>query len=366
MVRDIRAIYSYHAESTHTKNENGGYTMKDIGRAARGYKDSFVHTVEAQIQWREGIDVEKKRGDSRHVVTRWKSGKNGSSEPATMRFNPNKERIMSKCSGNMVRLGNCRSLADFEAIIGEWAQTQGFKRDDIDITRADFTLDCYDESAAPLFRKLCDLTIAAFIVRHEISDKHQYWGETTISRRPKNNKAVWGQIELERYNKNTQQPGHGALWRMELRYSKDTKHPDREQPEEMRGMLEALIEELNGLPAYYGAVQEQMNAALLERYEEMRQGSASSIEKNQFLQENNDRIFSRAQVRQFFKETGVNDIKKQRNFANNYSKRHEHLYINKEKFSSFIFCITEEIQKWVRSDPFFEEIMQANRLGKTE
>jgi len=365
MVRDISAIFSYHAEGTHTKNENGGYTMENIRNATRGHKDGFVHTVEARIQWREGIDVEQKRGD-RKRVTSWRSGKNGSSEPATLRFNPNKEQIVSLYSGNIVRLGNCRSLADFEAILGRWAQRSGFKRDDIDITRVDFTLDCNDADAAPLFRKLCDLTIAAFIVRHEISNKHQYWGETTVSRLPKNNKAVWGQIELERYNKSIQQPEHGALWRMEIRYSKNMKHPDRAQPEDMRGMLEALIEELNGLPAYYEAVQERMNAALLEQYVEMQRGSTSNIKVNQFLQQNNDRIFSRSQVRHFFKSIGVQNLKKQKGCANNYSDRYAHLYIGKKEFCNFISWIIEEIQTWVKNDVYFEEIMRRNKQGEFE
>lgn len=317
-----------------------------------GRTSGYVHTAEIAVHWREGIDVEVKRSD-RKRITKWNPGQNGGRRPATMRFNPNKEKVCSPYSGNMVNRGNCRSLADFENLLESWAISTDLQRDDVKVTRADFALDCFAEEDAAVFRKLCDLMIAAFCVRHDIECKHQYWGETIISMQPKNCKAVHGQIAMERYNKSLQQPSNGAIWRTELRFTKDTKHPEKEQPQTIQAMLEALTDELCGLPAFYEEAQERLNDALFARYTALQNGSEDHIKINQFLYQNNDRVFSRAQVRDFFLRLGVTDNKRRTDCADNYSRRYAHLYTSKAQFTLFIEWVISEVEKWVTNDPFW-------------
>ena len=319
-----------------------------------GRNDGYIHTAAVSIAWREGIDVEEKRSD-RKRITKWVSGVNGTKRAATMRFNPNKETIVSPFSGNVVSKGNCRSLAEFEDILSNWACSAGYDRSDVDVTRVDFAMDCYDEREAALFRKLCDLMIVAFIVRHGIEDKHQYWGETTVSMRPKNNKAVWGQIAMERYNKALQQMSHGAIWRTELRYEKDLKHPEREQPESVREMLEALQEELRSLPAHYEEAQERVNEAMYARYCDLQDGSKDSLKVNQFLYMNSDRVFSRSQIVGFYNLIGAGDGKRCRKRADNYSARYAHLYITRKRFEAFIEWVIGQLEKYLTNEVLFTD-----------
>jgi len=319
-------------------------------------RDGFVHTAEINVRWRQGIDLETLRGN-KQSITKWHGSANKDGNTATFRFNPNNERVCSPYSGNMVKLGNCPSLADFENVLTATANRAGFARDDLDIMRVDFAVDHYGEEGADYFRKLCDLLIAAFIVKHDIPPKDQHWSETTITREPKSNKATWGAFTFERYNKAIQQPEHGATWRFELRYSRDKKHPDKEQPTEVKEMLEALIEELNSLPKFYTAAQKQMNEALLAQYDRLRSESRDDIRVYQFLQMSNDRIFSRAQVRQFFVGLGL-DKSECQDKANTFSRKKGHLYISKQQFESFTECLAFSMKTWYENTPSFDEFLK--------
>ena len=320
-------------------------------------RDGFVHTAEIKVRWRQGIDLEAPRGNKKSI-TEWHGSANKDGNTATFRFNPNNERVCSPCSGNMVKLGNCLSLADFESVLTATANRAGFARDDLDIMRVDFAVDHYGEGEeADRFQKLCDLLIAAFIVKHDIQPKHQHWSETIITRAPKSNKATWESVTIERYNKAIQQPEHGALWRFELRYSRDKKHPDKEQPTEVKKMLEALIEELNSLPKFYTAAQKQMNEALLAQYDRLCAESRDDIRVYQFLHQNNDRIFSRAQVRQFFAGLGLEKGKCEEK-ANSFSSRKRHLYISKQQFESFTEYLAFSIKRWYTNDPCFDDFLK--------
>lgn len=101
-------------------------------------KAGFIHTAEVNVRWRQGIDIEQPRGN-KQSITEWHGGANKDGNTATFRFNPNNERVCSPCSGNMVRLGNCTSFADFENVLTATANRAGFERDDLDIMRVDFT-----------------------------------------------------------------------------------------------------------------------------------------------------------------------------------------------------------------------------------
>lgn len=330
-----------------------------------GRSDGYVHTAEIAVHWREGNDIEKPRGD-RKRVTKWISGVNGTDRPATMRFNPNKEKMVSPYSGNVISRGNCRSLADFENVLSTWASDARFARDDLEVTRADFALDCFADDDAPLFRKLCDLVIIAFCVRHGIEEKHQYWGETITTMKPKNCKAVWGQFAMERYNKGIQQSGNGAIWRMELRFIKDSKHPEREQPQTIQDMLEALADELHGLPAFYEEAQKRLNDALSAKYARLQNSSKKKLNFYQYLHQNSEKVFSRAQVKGFLRLMGVssrnNILDKEKYFSRNYKP----LYISKERFTAFVEWIISELEKWVKNYPIWTEKNTVSDGSKAE
>lgn len=319
-----------------------------------GRSDGYVHTAEIAVHWREGNDVEKRVRDG-IGGSNWREGKNGTGgRPATMHFNPNNEKMVSPYSGNMISRGNCRSMADFENLLSAWASNANYDRDDAEVRRVDFALDCFSEDDAPIFRKLCDLVIIAFCVRHGIEEKHQYLGETITTGKPKNCKADWGQLTIERYNKSIQQSGNGAIWRMELRYIKDKRRKRQKRQQTLRDMLEALADELRGIPAFYEEAQERLNDALYSRYQSIQRGTRDKIKINQFLYQNSERVFSCEQIRGFYSKIGVQG-KKLKNAVKNYNSRHDHLYISKAQFTEFVEWIVSELEKWIKNDPFWTE-----------
>jgi len=152
--------------------------------------EAFVHTAELRILPRPGIDLQRdltsRKAPKR--ITGWRAG--GDRRQATCRFNPNNETVKSPSTGELLRRGNCTSLADFEQILSTWAGQHGLVRDDIRIKRVDYALDCRRDDDAALFKKLSDLLIACFCIHAEVDDYGSYWGESFLTMRPKNNKAI--------------------------------------------------------------------------------------------------------------------------------------------------------------------------------
>ena len=317
-------------------------------------KDGFIHTAEVKVRWRPGIDIETPRGN-RKSITQWKSGVNGKNIAATFRFNPNNERARSPYSGNTVNRGNCRSLVDFENVLTATASRIGLERDDMDVLRADFAVDHYDKEGNERFRKLCDLVVDTFITRHDIQEREQKCVTSRTTKRDKGNSAEWGPFELKRYNKSVQQPNHGAIWRFELRYKKDKKHPDKAQPVSVKEMLEAIVEELEGLPKFYRAAQKQLTEALLTEFMTLQASSEDRLKVFQFLFLNDDRIYSRAQIKDFLCGLGT-DPKKARKNANNYSDRYRTLYISQSDFTAFTEYLSFLIKTYLTNEAFFEDL----------
>lgn len=317
-------------------------------------KAGFIHTAEARINWKNGLDITRSRNNKRSIKY-WHSGANEPNNYATFRFNPNNERVCSPCSGNMVNRGNCISLADFENVLTATVNRAGFERNDIDFTRVDFTVDYYGEGEeAERFQKLCDLLIISFIVKYNITRSGQRWSETVIAREPTSCKAEGDLITIERYNKAIQQPEHGATWRMEIRYI-DRKNREIKDHKGVKAKLEVMIEELESLSKFYTAAQKQLNEALLYEFSRLQLGCKNNLYVNQYLYMNSDRLFSNAQVKGFFKGLGIN-AKKAAKDANNYSTRHKHLYIRPDEFTAFTEYLVFLIKKYLTSEAFFEDL----------
>ena len=130
-----------------------------------------------------------------------------------IRFNPNNHHQVSKETGAVLYWGRCKSYPDYLKMQDSMADHIGIPVEDFDTIRVDFTIDHMDEQTADRFKKLCDLMITCFTVRHNIGRKHQYRGTTIMTHEAKNTKARHGQLEFEVYNKGIQQERNGALWR---------------------------------------------------------------------------------------------------------------------------------------------------------
>jgi len=305
--------------------------------------DGFVHTCEIRILPRPGIDLQRDLTSRKapRRITGWRSGSD--KRQATCRFNPNNETIKSPVTGNLVRRGNCTSLADFEQILTTWAEQHGFVRDDIRIKRLDYALDCFRDDDAALFKKLCDLLIGCFSVHREVDDYGSYFGETFLTMRPKNNKATSKKRDFvfERYAKHIESPDHGAIWRTELRYT----FPRKTTGDPLTA-LNKIVDELKSLPAFIEAAEDTINESMLRDYNEKQSRSANKIHPNQYILQNDDRFFSHRQVRKFIAlASGVGEAVAESR-AREYIGSNVHLFITKEQFKMFVKAIIASIKKY--------------------
>lgn len=293
--------------------------------------NSFVHTLEARIPYRNGIDVVTPR----RGVQWLRSGENcPKGRAACVKFNPNDAE-------------ECSSLPELESRITTWADSNGFECEDLKASRIDFTIDYIDDGRAELFEKLCHALICCHIVKHETPLKGQYRGFGVIKRTSKNCKSTdsHGPTELEIYDKKTQLPSLGIRWRFEARFIRSFAR--KSDALDYRGMLLALRDELKSLPDFYADAQAALNNALVEEFQELQSKSEKRLSPYQFLLMNNDRVFMRTQCRDFFKALFPDaDESSLNSFAKHFPERNMHLFIEKHKLRKFVADLADQIDRY--------------------
>jgi len=277
-----------------------------------------------------------------------------------LRFNPNSHRQQSHETGQTLTWGTCFTMSDYRKMLAHWEDSASLSPDDVQHVRVDFCIDCTDEAQAESFKKYCDLMIACFKSKHRISEKHDYYGATQMTLRPKNNKAKHGEYELELYCKSIQQENNGAEWRMEIRHMEGkSKRRKLLAPEER---LRKMQEELQTLPAYYEQTLAQLNTALLQEYEKGKKESRNALKRNSFIYLHRDKFFSRHQIEEFISSTG--EVKDYVKSADNYLYRHVHDTILKNRLADFIASVTDAIEKYLMDEGVFGEVIDIIEPGK--
>lgn len=148
-------------------------------------QSGVIHTLELHIRKRDGINLEQTFVDKKHPkrIARsfWDSDKKGLS----VQINPNKEGSISPETGSWRTYGDCPSTTQLEAILQKWATHKGLKRDDLQIRRTDFAIDCKNEENAAQFKKLADMLITALVVKHDVNRKNQFFVVTFLHAKPR-------------------------------------------------------------------------------------------------------------------------------------------------------------------------------------
>lgn len=218
----------------------------------------------------------------------------------------------------------------------------------------DFAIDYDAQEGADRFRQMCDMLILAFNVKHNVSDKNQYYGGTQTTMEHKNNKTKWGPFEIECYRKCIQKQESNVQWRLELRYMQSKRRQKRRIYRDIMPMLDELRSELRTLPDYFEEAQVVMNATLADKFRENVAGSGKTIKLNDFIFLNRDRVFSREQLKGLFKELGNGEEHAARQAAYNYCKRRKaHRLISKNEFTAFVNALDAGIETWVKNDQKF-------------
>lgn len=311
--------------------------------------NGFIHTAELRIKWREGIDVEKNLNDTFHPkrIHNWQAGVNGLAKAASMVFNPNHEGMFLRQSERWSPDGICYSLAKFRNILKQWASEKGFTQNDINISRVDFAIDSTDPQEAATFKKAADLLITAFVVKHNISMKNQYYTTDIIRRSPKAICATCKPFEITCYNKQIQLSKANAIWRLELRYFRDFRHNINQ--ENVQNMLLGINNEINSLKEYYSQTLDVLNAELFGEYMILQKKCKGKAKITQFIAQNADRFFTRNQIELFYTMMGRSE-KSARIAANNFSDEFAHLYIKKPLYEDFIDMVKMQIQQYIQKD----------------
>lgn len=295
----------------------------------------------------EQVFVDKKH-PKRVARAYWDSNKKGLS----VQINPNKEGSISPETGSWRTYGDCPSITQLEAILQKWAAHKGMRRDDLQIRRTDFALDCKKEENAAQFKKMSDMLITALVIKHNISRKNQYWGSDIIERKAKSISAKAAPFEFICYDKRNQSPRNDTLWRLELRYKADLRRKGSNAPNSIPAMLNELSKEVASLVDYYEKTLSVLNLQLYREYMELQENCTEQLSPYQFLVQNTDRVFCRMQVENFFAILGK-DGKQASNCAKYFSDHYCHLYVSKNGFKLLIKEIRNHIKNYITSNAVF-------------
>lgn len=305
---------------------------------------SMVHTTEAEIFRREGIDLEPNR-ESRQApkrISHWSSS-NGY-DSVTFRFNPNKEVLY----GETLPAGDCTSLREFERILRDWVYSEGFERDDIRFRRADFAIDCMQEQNKDTFYKIAYLLISVYIVRKKLSERDFTQYITWIAEESKGISTTNSSspIRFTLYNKLLEDPSRGAYWRLEIKYIRNSTNQSRLN--DVFSILKAMTYEIQALPDFYEIALQEINKRLLSKYVSMKNGTKKKQTPYDFLFDNSRYIFSNKQVRGFFQLlTGETDAQKLLDKSKYYARYYSIQNISKAQFKAFCEEIVSAINSYI-------------------
>ena len=227
-------------------------------------QSGFIHTLEMHIRKRNGINLEQTFVDKQHPkrVARayWDSNKKGLS----VQINPNKEGSISPETGRWRTYGDCPSTTQLEAILQKWASRKGLERNDLQIRRTDFAIDCKNEKNAAQFKKLADMLITALVIKHDVNRKNQFICSDILTRKAKSisAKAIPSPYEFICYDKRNQSPRNDTIWRLELRYKADLRYKSSKAKSRILDMLNSLSKEVASLADYYEKTLSVLNLQL--------------------------------------------------------------------------------------------------------
>lgn len=317
-------------------------------------QSGVIHTLEMHIRKREGINLEQtfvdKKPPKRVARSYWDSNQRGLS----IQINPNNEGKISSESGKWLTYGNCPSTEQLEHILQKWAAHKGLKRDDLQIRRTDFAIDCKNEKNAAQFKKLADLLITALVIKHDVNRKNQFICSDILTRKAKSisAKAVPSPYEFICYDKRNQSPRNDAIWRLELRYKADLRYKGSHAKCSILNMLNSLSKEVASLADYYEKTLSVLNLQLYHEYMTLQDNCTEQLSPYQFLVQNTERVFCRMQVENFFALLGK-DGKQANNCAKYFSDHYCHFYVSKNGFKLLIKEIRNHIKNYITSDAVF-------------
>ena len=231
------------------------------------------------------------------------------------------------------------------------AAHKGLRRDDLQIRRTDFAVDCKNEENAAQFKKLADLLIAALVVKHDVNRKNQYYCSDIITRTAKSICAKAAPFEFTCYDKRTQAPSHDAIWRLEMRYKTDLRYKNN-ITNSVPVMLTNLSKEVASLADYYEKTLLVINQQLYREFTVLQANCAEKISAYQFLAQNAERVFCRMQVENFFALLGK-DEKQAFGCTKYFTNHYAHYYVSRSGFKTLIKEVRQHIKKYITSDAVF-------------
>lgn len=310
-------------------------------------KNGFIHTLELRLYERDNNDIYQDFVDksppkriARHPII------NTNRRFVSLAFNPNNEATYLKQSGRWSYDYECFSLAKLNDIIRDWAAQKS--ANNIRYTRADFAIDCINENEAAMFKKFADLLISTFVLKNRIKRKDQFFTSDIIKRRPKLIGATHKPFDFTCYSKAIQNPSSNVFWRLELRYKTDLRRKEMNLMT-IEKMLAAIQTEIKSLSAFYDETINKYACQLAHEFLNLQGQCKEKLSPYQFLSINEDRVFARDQVRQFFKAIGTtNELTehKIKHFTDYYKNR---LFVSKTNYKKFLSAIVNEISNYMKT-----------------
>lgn len=256
------------------------------------------------------------------------------------------------------KLGDCNTLADFNASMEYWAKKTNVPMKCAHIVRVDFAFDIGCEGLTEaqnaeqisVFRAI----VAAFALKHGAYEKNQYEGKTIYTGRWKNIKALHGTLSIEAYDRRIKDPDSPVALRLEIRYGE--KMSNRTSPSNtptVSKILQIFEAEFYSLRSMLQRVEKAYNNALIDKW-----GETLSGRHLDFVRANEFYIFTRRQLSALIWEIGDKQERKQAyQSAGDQLKNHKSIYhaFKPKRYTEAIDACIEALRKYRRDSTNFEK-----------
>ncbi len=257
------------------------------------------------------------------------------------------------------KLGDCNSLADFNASMKYWSKKTNVPMKCAHIVRVDFAfdIDCKGltedqcEEQINVFRAI----VAAFALKHGVSEKNQYEGKTIYAGRWKNIKALCGALSIEAYDRRIKDPDSPVALRLEIRYGEKTSNRPASLSDRpsVPKILRLFEDELCSLRPMLQRVEKEYNNALIDKWE-----SALYEKHLEFIRANEHYILTRRQLSALNWEIGDYEKRdKAYQSAGDQLKNHKSLFhtFKPKRYTEAIDACVEALRKYGNNSTVFEK-----------
>lgn len=276
-------------------------------------------------------------------------------------FSPEGLYVRTKYNPNKTRWGECRTLGEYKANLLEMAEVHALDIKQMKLIRLDFKIDVLDDRENyDRICKLCRLVVDCFLASDSrIKPKKEsvsYSARTGEFESLSAHTKTWG---ITFYNKKLQKEAEGVAYRFEI--SRKGENAKSSSPEEY---LAVMKKKLSQLAKQIEKAQQMENKKLLKQWQETAPAKKDGRSINEFLRQNKEFIYTRAQLTAFYETVGKYEERKAQTATRHFIERNQIEVLTKEEYREFIQVIIDLIEDYASQNNVPERPIFGNAPAK--